>query len=117
MGFHRANENERCDTIVPNHAALYTTVIERGVGIPLHLFFMDVLVFYNLAPAQLSLVAWCHMLGTLILFHQEDMGVPTLMEWHHFYHLENIFGEGNLFYFTKWPGGEAPLIVKPPSNI
>lgn len=81
MRFRRASENKLCYSIVPNHAAFYTTVIEHGIGIPLHPFFIDVLDFYNLASAQLSPMAWCHMLGTLILFRQEGMGVPTLMEW------------------------------------
>lgn len=49
--------------------------------------------------------------------YRDDMGVPTLMEWRNFYRLQKVFREGKLFYFTKWAEGEAPLILKLPSNI
>lgn len=68
LGFQCAHEFERCDSVIAEHVAFYTTVVERGVGIPLHPFFLDVLDFYNLAIAQLSPVSWCYMLETLILF-------------------------------------------------
>lgn len=31
-------------------------------------FFIDILDFYHLAPAQLNPMAWCHMMATLMLY-------------------------------------------------
>lgn len=50
MGYRCVIEDERCNSVVPEHATFYTTVIERGVEIPLHPFFIEILDFYNLAP-------------------------------------------------------------------
>lgn len=117
IGYRAATEDERCNSVVPEHVAFYTIVIERGIGLPLHPFYFDILDFYNLAPAQLLYIPWFHMLGTLHLYCKENLGVPTVTEWHNFYCLQEAAEGEGLYYFTKWAGGEPPLITNLPSSI
>lgn len=114
LGFRPAVKGEYCNS---GHCVFYTTVIERGIGLPLHHFFIEILNFYNLAPAQVSPVAWCHMLGTLLIYRKLKMGVPALVEWRSFYKLQNSPDNLGMYFFTNWPGGEALLITKTPNNI
>lgn len=85
FGFYSATKDERCDSIISGNVAFYTMILEQGVGLPLHPFFMNILDFYQFSYVQLTLVVWCHMMATLILYLRQDMGVPTMEEWRTFY--------------------------------
>lgn len=70
LSYRAAIESERCNSLISEHTAFYTPVLERGIGLPLRPFFKDILDFYNFAPAQLSPLPWCHRLGTLLLYRK-----------------------------------------------
>lgn len=96
--------SEWCDSDVPGHVSFCTTVLEWGIGLPMHPFFVDFLDFYNLSPTQLTLVSWLYMMAALILYHREGLGIPTVTEWRNSYKLQISCKEGKLYYFTKWSG-------------
>lgn len=61
-----------------------------GVGIPVHPFFISVLDSYGIAPSQITPVAWCHMMGTFLIWFDLGFGDPSLDIWHHLYQIHPL---------------------------
>lgn len=88
--YYLAGGNGYC--LMPRKGFLTLSIypMSKGVGLPLHPFVRDVLVFYETFPYQLSAAAWCHLMGTLFLFI--DSGLGTI-----------LFTNGTIFTISLTP--------------
>lgn len=113
---HVPEPDDRIRVAPLDSTGFYSKAISLEVGFPVHPFFISILKFYEIAPAQLNPFAWCHMMGIFLIWSDLDFGEPSLNIWHHLYRTYPIKNHPQFYYFSRWPKGRETLIKKQTSS-
>ena len=95
--------------------ALSEHILKAGGTIPLHLFFVAVLNYFDLAPLQLAPNSWLTLSCLFIAFTELVERAPTALEVHFLYNLMPS-PKSKGFYYLQKANNEVSLIEGSVSN-
>lgn len=85
-----------------NHMAFSNAIIRCEVYLPLHLYFVKILDYYNITPFQFAPNVYCFMVELYMLFHRLGLGEPELENFVWFYQVKTCSNNHGIYYFSKW---------------
>ena len=63
---------------VPKMVCFFEVAFENGLRFPLHPFIKRVLQHFNVCPSQLSPNLWGILVGLLVIFRDNGLGIPSI---------------------------------------
>ena len=92
---------------VPKMVCFFEVAFDNSLRFPLHPFIKGVLQHFNIYPSQLSPNGWGILVGLLVFFRDEGLGVPSIALFLYLFSAKETV-EGFL-YFSKHT--DAPLVI------
>ena len=82
-------------------ATFFEAIIRGGVSLPLHLFIVEVLAYFNIAPFQFTPNSICTTVEFYIAFKEANIGKASMVEFTFVYNIKALARSKNFWYTNK----------------
>lgn len=102
-------DNFEPDQSIPS-AVLSASFFKLGFSLPMHPFFIDLLIFYDITPMQLTPNSF-RVEACMLIYYDQTFSVSlTARELGYFYQLKDVGRKVGIFYITTWKNRQGRCI-------